>query len=179
MTMYRVAFDEGNAIAHIIGENASLPEGTREIGQFNATAVSPNPTDASIQHIHGMLYRAGVSDPTKITVKNEPIGEVIERREQPTATEMGEQLAQNVPPATAEIGVDESADLIDGSAKGYTFTISDEEVLKLDKRNGKITGLKPGTAIVTMTNGEGTATEVTVTVREPAAPEPEKEPEAE
>lgn len=172
MTMYRVAFNRDAKVAHIIGQGAELPEGAEDLGQFNASAVAPNPTDASIQHIHGMLYRAGVSDPSQITVTHEPVTDVIERRDQSTATEMGGSMAEVVVPATLELAVGEAVDILNGKpGKGTKFASADESIAKVSSK-GTVTGVAAGGTTVTVTNEkDGSANEVVITVSEAAAPE--------
>lgn len=177
MTIYKVAYNAEAKVARIIGQDSTLAEGFELIGEFKATAVSPNPTDASTQHIHNMLYRAGVTDPSSITIEREPVTEVAAHQELTPATETGQRIEETLPrePELLSLTVGESVDLVAGSTKGLTFDVdtegADDGVVKLDKRNAKVTALAAGTTTVTMTNEkEGTADKVVITVREAAAP---------
>jgi hypothetical protein len=173
MSVYKVAFNEETKVATIFGVDGKLPEGSKEIGEFNSTATMPNPTDASIQHIHAMLYRAGVTNPQEVTVEREPVTEVIERQGLVPATETGETMAASITPTEHELAVGETIDIVDGSTKGYTFDIVEgADLVKLDKRNAEVTAQGPGTARIKVANEkEGIANEVVITVREADAPE--------
>jgi hypothetical protein len=183
MTHYAVAFNRETKVATILNEGSPAPDGSEMVGRFNASAVSPNPTDASTQHVLNMLYRHGIEDTTGVTVVRGEPGDVLTEADAGVmstgnanldppggsgeGTEPGKETAQ---PQTSELAVGDFIDLVDGTTKGMEFDVSDEEIVKLDKRNGKVSALKAGTATVTVKDKDGNTNQVVITVREPAAP---------
>ncbi len=164
MTQYRVAFNDDTKVATILEMDGALPEGSAEVGLFNATAVSPNPTDASIQHILTLLQRHG-KDTTGVTVQREPLAEVVENSDALPIEENMKPIADAVPDKNHDIGIDENVTLLEGSNKGYTFVSSDESIVKVSK-TGKATGVAAGTANVNMKDADGNTNQVVITVRE-------------
>lgn len=173
MFKYQVAYNEGAKTARILPVDGELPEGFSKVGEFESTTSGPNPTDVSIQHIHNLLYRAGVTDPNQVTIERAPVTEAVEAQEVDQAEEMQEEIADQVIPDNIVLAVGESTDLIAGSTRSYTFDVqtegTDNEVVKLDRRNAKVTALAVGTAKITVTK-DGNANEVVITVHEPEAP---------
>jgi hypothetical protein len=174
MFKYKVAYNEGAKTARILPADGELPEGYVEAGEFESTTSGPNPTDVSIQQIHNLLYRAGIQNPGQVTVERAPISEAIEAQEVDQAEEIQTGIADQVIPENIVLTVGESTDLVNGSTRSYTFEVDtngdDGDVVKLDKRNAKVTALAAGTAKITVTK-DGNANEVVITVREAAAPE--------
>lgn len=88
-----------------------------------------------------------------------------------------------VEPSTVEISVGETAELKavvspeTALNKNVTWTSSDDTVAAVDE-NGKVTGVKEGTAVITATTEDGGKT-ATCDVTVKAKPEPEPEPEPE
>jgi hypothetical protein len=164
MTKYRVAFNDETKVATILEMDGDLPEGSADVGEFNASAVSPNPTDSSIQHILTLLQRHG-KDTTGVTVVRQPVTEVVDNSDAPPIEENMKAIADAVPEKNRDIGVDEDVTLLDGSSKGHTFTSSDDSIVKVSK-SGKATGLKAGTATVDVKDAEGNTNQIVITVRE-------------
>ncbi len=173
MTQYRVAYNADTQVATITLPEHDLPDGSEDVGQLNISSVSPNPTDASTQHITTMLQRKGYSsfDHLTITVDHESVASVIEQKDLPTSAENGEALADAIIPGTLEVPVGETVDLFEGKKNNSEVTSGDDEIVKVTK-NGSVKGLKAGAARLTVTTKAGVSNDVVVTVVEaqPSAP---------
>jgi hypothetical protein len=169
MTQYRIAFNPETQVAHILLPGHDLPDGSDEVGEFNASATGPTPTDASMQHVTTMLQRKGYTNLDRLTIEvmREPVVEVIEQEDLPGGNENGEGLETAIIPTEMSIGVGESRKLTETKVTGRTFTSSDEDVVKVSKA-GELKGLKAGSATITVNSKNGTPNEVLVTVGEAA-----------
>lgn len=176
MTMYQVAFNKATGVALIQADNAAVPGGSVDIGSFEHPDPIYPGSEVVYHAVRDLLYKRSAANPAQAAMFPDNITDManvkiqladgIDSEDLIVVTRISFQDEEYTVADGETVQTQLNIEPISASNEGITYSSSATGVATVSN-TGLVTGVSPGTAVITAQSGEdddiSATTNVTVT----------------